>query len=491
MKTKISNCIHILTLCGLFIMLGTGCTTYEQQSKVLRKHWGQGAVLPASTEAGKYAKSSEKGKDAVVWRLEQATALRAAGQFKESNDAFTQAEEKIDDYEQKAKVSVSREAAALLSNQANLPYVGRDYDKVMLNTYKALNFLQLGEPDKARVELTRAHQRQQDTVENNKRRIEKTEEEAEKLKESKDKQGKPIKGADKGKEMADKAKDDERFKQQMSTNYTHLDGLKAYADYVNPFTVYLDGLLFMTGGTGGSDLERARKSFERMVGFNGENKFTKQDLEAVEQSVRGEGMPPTTYVIFETGRAPIRGQIPIYIPLFLVGVRNVPYVDAAFPTLKFQEGHSSGLSVTAGGTTETTVLLSSMDTVVGQAFKDELPTIITKTLISTAVKATAQFGVNKAMENEDAMARLFIKILLAVVQASVNIADTRTWTTLPKEFQYCRIPTPADRKIELSAVGGAQKSEVTVAEGTVNLVYVKSISTTNNSPLIVTQTKLK
>ncbi len=39
----------------------------------------------------------------------------------------------------------------------------------MLNAYKALDYLQLGEPDKARVELIRASQRQQDAEENNKR----------------------------------------------------------------------------------------------------------------------------------------------------------------------------------------------------------------------------------------------------------------------------------------------------------------------------------
>jgi len=41
---------------------------------------------------------------------------------------------------------ISNEAGALLSNQANLPYEGRAYDGIMLNTYKALNYLQLGEP---------------------------------------------------------------------------------------------------------------------------------------------------------------------------------------------------------------------------------------------------------------------------------------------------------------------------------------------------------
>ena len=77
----------------------------------------------------------------------------------------------------------------------------------------------------------------------------------------------------------------------------------------------------------------------------------------------------------------------------------------------------------------------------------------------------------------------------AVAQAAVNIADERTWTTLPKQFQVCRIPTPSDRKIELETPGGGQRIPVTIEDGAINIVYVKSITAT--SPLLVTQIKLK
>jgi hypothetical protein len=71
---------------------------------------------------------------------------------------------------------------------------------------------------------------------------------------------------------------------------------------------------------------------------------------------------------------------------------------------------------------------------------------------------------------------------------AVNIADERTWTTLPKEFQVARIPTPADRRIDLTAPNGV-KTSVTVGDGTVNMVYVKSINA--STPLRVSQFKLK
>jgi len=475
---------NLLAVLGLVSVLGIGCQTYNQKTKDVTQLWRQGNVQEAAAQFSAKAQKEKNGKDTVIWRLEQAEALRAGGQWQESNTAFDAAEEKINRHDERAKVSISQEAGALLSNQANLPYEGRDYDKVMLNAYKALNFLQLGEPDKARVELIRAYQRQQDAVENNKRRIEKTEEAANNLKNSKER------GADQAKDMADKAKAHPKFNQQVGSAYSHLDSLKAYADYVNPFVVYLDALFFMTASVGGSDLERARKSFERVLGFTGEtNKFIKQDLETIDQVLQGAALPPTTYVIFETGTAPIRDQIRIDIPLFFIGKGDVPYVGAAFPRLKFQDGHLPCLSVSANGTTETTVLLSSMDSVVGQSFKNELPTIITKTLLSTVTKAAAAYGINKAASDQDKVAGLVSKILTGLYQAAVNIADTRTWTTLPKEFQFCRIPTPANHRVEISGPGGESKTEVMVEDGAVNLIYVKSTSAT--SPLMVSQLKLK
>lgn len=473
--------LAVVWLAGAF---GTGCQTYKPPIE----SWRSGNFPEAAKQFTAKAEKNKDNKDTIIWRLEQGTALRAAGQYQESIAAFDTAEEKINISDEKAKVSVSGEMKALLSNQATLPYEGRDYDRVMMNAYKALNFIQLGEPDKARVELIRASQRQQDAEENNRRRIEKAEVAADKQKEAKDDKGNKIKGADQGKEMADKAKADPKFREQVITNYGYLDGFKAKANYVNPFVYYLDALFFMTAGVGGSDLERARDSFRFTLGSIGENKFIKQDLEMFDQVLQGSAIPPTTYVIFETGCAPSRDQIRIDIPLFLVGARDVPYVGAAFPTLKFQEGNLPSLNVAAGGTNETTVLLASMDRVVGQAFKNELPTVITKTLISTAVKAAVAYGINKGMENQNAWAKLFVKILIAALQASVNIADTRTWNTLPKEFQFCRIPTPEDRKIVLSGPGGMPRSEVTVGDGTVNLIYVKSMSATN--ALLVTQIKL-
>lgn len=451
----------------------SGCQTYNQQGQKIIQAYKRCDFATAEKESTEKADDKTDSKDAVIWRLEQASILRAAAKVQDSNRAFDKAQERIDAYAQEAKIKISSEAAALLSNQANLPYRGRAYDGIMLNTYKALNYLQLGATDEARVELLRARQRQQDAVEDNKKRIEKVQEEADKIQE-------------RDKEVMEKARDSDKFKTQVDTNFGDLEKLTGYGDYENPFTVYLDGLFFMTTATGNSDLENARFSLKRVSSFAPDNKFLKADVDGIEGVLRGQPMPPTTYVIFETGVAPIRDQIRIDIPII---VASVSYVGAAFPKLAPQGDFAPSLTVSANGTNETTALVCSMDSVIGRDFKNELPTIITKTLASTVAKATASYFANEATRNANDTAGVIMKLFTAAYQAAVNIADCRTWNTLPKEFQVCRVPTPQDRKIELFTPAGGQRTTVTIGEGTFNIVYVKSITSTG--PLLVTQMKLK
>lgn len=469
MKKQIQSFLTLTALAAIAALFGSGCTTYKQQSQGMTQHWRMGNYTAAAAEFGKKAQDKAKGKDAVIWRLEQGTALRAANQIPESNTAYDAAEEKINQYEEEAKVKIGREAAATMSNQANLPYRGYAYDKIMLNTYKALNYLQLGDLEKARVEFNRVYQRQKDAVEENKKRIEKASEE----------------GEEKDRAAAEKSRNDPKFQGALDENYKAVNEMKAYADYVNPFSVYLDGLFFLTSHADASDLEHANKSLERVKEYAAETKFIQADMALVNDVMAGKEIPPTTYVIFETGQAASRDQIRIDIPIILA---NVSYVGAAFPKLVFHEDYLSSLSVTANGETQATELVASMDKVIAQDFKNELPIIITKTLISTVTKAAVAYAANEAAGQQSGMAGLFMKIATAATQAAMNIADLRTWTTLPKEFQVCRVATPADRKLSVGAANG-QKSEVTIGEGTVNVVWVKSV--TASSPMQISQFKLK
>lgn len=457
---------------SLLVALATGCQTYTTQSRNMTGAWAAGDAAGAARTFGRRADQKTHSKDAVIWHLEAGAAARAAGDFAESNRHFDAAAARIAEYESRPKVRLGNEAGAIFSNQQNLPYEGRAYDKIMLHTYKALNYLALGQPDRARPELIRAYQRQQDAVAENRRRIEEALEAARNSEQ---------------REVVARTQADPRFNQAVSSLSRGLEGFRAYADYVNPFTVYLDGLFFLHAGEGAADLERALKSLRRVREVAGDNPAVAADLALAEARAAGRPVEtvPLTYVIFETGRAASREQVRLDIPILVV---DVSYVGAAFPQLVFHDDHERTLQIEAGGTRQSTALVASMDAIVAEDFRNELPAIITKTLISTAAKAAAGWAVSDAARRQDEGLGLLARLVTAAVQAAVNIADTRSWTTLPKEFQVARLNTPPDRTVTLTVPGQAPR-RVSLIDAEVNVVYVKS--TRAGGPLWINQFRLR
>jgi hypothetical protein len=559
----------------------TGCQTYTAQTQSRDEALRSGDLASAVAQADKDAEKNATSKDALLYRLEQGAILRSAAlanlplpatsgektppataptaqtqtnqalrdappdaispriaYLTRSIAALEEAVRRIDDYEAAAKVSVGSETAALFTNQANLPYRGRAYDKVMVHTYQALNYLQLRDPDAARVELNRALQRQRDAVQANAKRIEEAQHLAAEARSGgvKDEQGRQGSSYD-----VDRAKSDPRTSAGIGNIESKFNAaILPYGDYVNPFTTFLDALIFTHQGTDASDLERARKSWERVVNFAPQNPYARADYLAVEPDLQhGTNVPPVidseasrlaatptsdtpaiaatsepsavpadtvvspaapspvpslpapgaiTYVIFETGSAPYRDQVRIDLPLFLV-TSGISYVGMALPELSPVGGHAPSLTITTpDGQSHTTALLASLDSVVAQDFKNEWPSILTKTIISTGTKATIDAVLQKQIQDQaGATGALLFKLATAVTQAAVNIADTRTWRSLPKEFHYARLPTPADLQLSLSAGGGTYP--VALEPAAVQVVYVKSTGV--SAPLLVGQFILK
>ncbi len=499
------------------LLLLSGCQTYQKKSEDLASAFRGANIASAVAEADREAAAKAGGKDELLWRLEQGAVLRTAAladvsqlpppvivapkdpaapippaptlveisnaYAKRSLAAFGQADERIVYWEEQAKIKVGSEAFALVTNQANIPYRGRAYDKVLLSTYNALNYLQLGQPDAARVELNRALQRQRDAVELNQKHIAEAQEQAAKARAGEVQDEKGQKAA----YDVDKAQADPSTGPALSAALAaSTANMKAYGDYVNPFAVFLDGLFFSIRGENGADWERGRKSFERLAGLVPENPYVAFDAALGAAAAEGKAPDSLTYVIFETGTGPVRDQLRIDIPTFIV-TSKLAYVGAAFPRLEYNSNYLPTLTVGAGGQSLSTATVASMDSVVANDFKNEWPTILTKTLITTATKAIVQAVVQKQLDDQNPMLGLVGAVGMSVLNASTNIADTRTWITIPKEFQYARLATPADRQLTISA--GGQTRTISLDPGSVNVVYVKSISA--SSPLFVSQFLLK
>lgn len=459
-----------LALALTCLVVTQGCRTYATKTESVRNAWATDQVDVALKAFSDRVQSDGDGRDGVIWRLEEATALRAAGRFEDSNRAFEQAEARMTEYANRARVRVGSEAMSAMTTPANLPYEGRAYDRIMAATYRALNSLALGRPNEARPALFKAYQYQQDAVAENAKRIERAQAEA-------------ANSSHAG--TVQRTQANPQFQRQVDNLYKPVAQLRPYAEYVNPFTVWLDGVFFLAQAQDFSDLERARKSLERALSFAPDNPYVRADLEAAERRLKGAPPEAVTYVIFESGLAAIRQQVRIDIPIIFA---NVSYIGSAWPVLQTRPGNALTLAADAGGARLNTASVANLDRVIARDFEDEKPAIITRTLVSTLAKGAAAFVANEAASQQDEGLGALIRVATLAYQASVNIADTRSWTTLPKEFQIARIPTPPDRRLQIIE-GNQPPVAVTVEDGLVHLVYVRSVG--GHRPLHILQSRLK
>lgn len=452
--------------CGVMLLAVVGCSGHTEKGDVMINAYRSCNYALAVPEAQLRVEKSAGSHNELIWLLEAGTVARAAGEYALSNELYEQADAIVTHYESQPPISIKDETGAMVTNQAQLTYRGRAYDAIMLNTYKALNCMQLGDLDGARVELNRAYERQRQAVEANAKRIAKAEEEA---------------AEEKDKYDAEQAKADPKFQADYQEAYGDLEDpgfdetYSAYTNYVNPLTEFVQALYFMAAAVDASDLERGVHSMQRVAGMSDQNTFIKEDVALADSAANGTPLPPITYVVFETGMAPYRKTIRIDIPVFIAGKYSggVDYVGAAFPRLAYHDDYLANLQVATVDGQVATQLLCSMDAVVKRDFKNELPTVITKTLISTGIKAGAAYGVNMATRNDEVV-NIIARVGTGLYQVAMNQADERTWMTLPKQFQYCRFYTPGDAAVTIIDPATAGPHTVQLDPDKVNVVWVKS-----------------
>ena len=143
----------------------------------------------------------------------------------------------------------------------------------------------------------------------------------------------------------------------------------------------------------------------------------------------------------------------------------------------------SQLDIQVDGQNIHTQLLADMDGIVAQEFKNELPVVITKTLIAVGTKAAIAYALKRTTKDQG-WGGLVVSLSTTLYQVASNQADLRTWASLPKQFQYARLPTPKSHQIKLTGPG--QSSHVIeLTPSATNFVLVRSINSV--SPFHVTQ----
>ena len=155
MRIKIAIAVLVLAS-GLCL---TGCNPPMKDLGVFNNDFESGDFKQAGQFAeSKIGKGNNPSGDDLLWTLQLAASQRAKLDHADSITSFDKAEEMLNYYAPKSAVLDTASSIAINDNAA--PYKGQEYDGIMVNTYKALDFLAEKKPDLARVEFNRALDRQ-------------------------------------------------------------------------------------------------------------------------------------------------------------------------------------------------------------------------------------------------------------------------------------------------------------------------------------------
>jgi len=447
----------LLAICSLLSLpFFAGCNVPKEHLTAFNKHFinldYENSALYAQKKIGR--QKNPKGED-LLWALQLAGVERIRADYGKSTEYFDKAEQMLKFYDEKSEIGDA--VGATLASDNVTPYKGQEYDGIMVNTYKALNFMAEGRMDLARVEFNRALDRQRRAKEKFSKEINKLKTEMEQKKQN-----------DFTKQNVENPKTLELLNQK----YPNLYNFQAYPDFVNPFTTYLAGIYFNLAG----DHDKAVYLLKESCGMVSDNAYIAEDLNITEQILDGKGkLENTVWLIFENGLGPIKKEFRLDIPLF-IATNKIKYIGIALPRLDFREKAYPYLLAEVDGKDFKTSPVADMDRVVQTEFSKEYNGILTRAIVSATAKAIAQY----VLQEQGSNAASLVSLAVAVYSFASTAADVRIWTTLPKDFQVARFNKPKNGVLKITA--GDSVLNVNIPHCNNAIVYVRIIA--NQAPAV-------
>lgn len=373
--------------------------------------------LDRSLEAGDYngglaeiekAQSQYAGPNSLLYYFDKGSLAQRAGDYAVSNQALEQAELLI---EQLYTKSISESAASFLVNDMTLSYSGEDFEQVMVNIMKALNYLYLGDLSGAQVEARKVNNLL-------------------------------LKLSDKyGKEAVYK---DDAFARYLSAfayeaageyNDAYIDYKKAYLDFLRyqkyfemEMPPYIrDDLLRLSRWLGYDDeYSEWRRKFGPEPSDPGRRPKKRSELLLVIYD--GLMLPKMTRYV----EAPIRDP------------DDHPYVlKVAFPAFRLRKPsvEALGLSLPDGSWAKAHVM-EPLAAIAVRNLEQRIGLISAKAIARATAKYIAAYQVRKATRSGNEGANLVVGLATNIYTWATEQADTRSWRTLPHRMGMFRVALP-------------------------------------------------
>lgn len=365
------------------------------------------------------SKSKLPGGNNLLYYLEHGTLMRMSDNYSGSNKDFTNAQGFIDawvsSFHNGTLGNVSDTMEASLINDKVLDYVAKDYEKVMIPTYKSLNFMSLNDIDSSRVEITRMYNLE-DIIQNYRdSEYAKSEEEA--------------KSAPKGFPSFDKFQTDNQNKYDFAAiNSKEVLALKN--SYQNAFSHYLAGFIFEARG----EMSLARPGYVRAGQLKPNNTLITQTINNIDNRNLPNKNSTDLLLVEEVGHAPTLKSVQFSIPFSTTRGQNscVNAVTISFPEIVPSTDNYKNINLTVDGALEKTALFTDFDLMEARYLHDNLPNIFLRNTIRAAKDI--------ALQQTSCSAGGTIGSILATVGGVVlGSADERNWSLLPSKINVVRL----------------------------------------------------
>jgi len=411
-----------------------GCASYYVINIKLNQAIETGQFEVADKLLEKDTKSP-KNRNRLLYFLNRGYVSWMLNQYQKSVDYLNTAENMIDDY----SMNLGAEALALVTNPMVKPYRAEDFEIVMVNCFKAINFMQMDEWESAMVECRRINMKLN--------------------------------------QLNDKYKDYKNRYQRDAFAHTMMGLLyDANGDYNNAFIAYRNALeIYETDYTQNFNIQppqQLRLDILRtayIIGFGEELDFYERKFGMKYSPAR---KPEAEMIFFwMNGFGPVKNEwsinftiirgaggivtfvnegegltFPFPLPSSSSekdGFSNLKMVRVAFPKYVERKPTSVSAVIMSGATTYTLEPAEDINAIAFKTLNDRFMREMAESLLRVAAKQAFEEVTRK--ENKNA------GTILSILNAVTEKADTRNWQCLPYGISYARIPlTGGDNPLKLN-----------------------------------------
>ena len=174
--------------------------------------------------------------------------------------------------------------------------------------------------------------------------------------------------------------------------------------------------------------------------------------------------------------------------MFFSATSRIPYLGISLPSLKFNDQYLKDLQVSSAdnSTSFRTEILADFDLIVSQEFEKFYSLELSRAITGAVTKAGLQYITTNSVRGESDTLRTIVGVSSGLLAQVTTRADLRSWSTLPKQIRFCKLPTPKDKKLTIEALGSSFVEEISLKPAQTNLVILRSISS-HVRPFVVGQ----